>query len=218
MILPAVEGAPATEPAELLEGADGLLLIGGGDLDPAHYGQPVHPRSYGFNPIRDAMELDLARHALDGDIPVLAICRGCQVVNVARGGTLFQHISDEPGYADDLHGRPHDLEFGHHPVDVEPGSRLAEAVGRTRIADCLSAHHQSVDLVGEGLCVTGRSEDGCVEALELEGGERFAVAVQWHPEMTAEADEDQQKLFDALVEAARRYRQLRLRRMSEATV
>jgi putative glutamine amidotransferase len=203
ILLPAITGAPPCPPDELLAGADGLLLIGGGDLDPATYGQEPHPTSYGFNAFRDEMELELARYALANDIPVLAICRGCQVVNVARGGTLYQHVSEDPGYDDDEHGRPHEMFLGVHPVEIEAGSHLAGAIGGLHAARCTSAHHQSVDAVGSGLRVTGRSEDGCVEAIEPISPHPFALAVQWHPEMTADHDPEQQALFDALVAAAR---------------
>lgn len=203
VMLPATATAPPAEPVELLAHVDGLLLIGGGDLDPALYGQPVHERSYGFNPRRDEMELALARHALDEDLPMLAICRGCQVVNVACGGTLHQHLPDVPGFHVDAHGRPHDLVFAEHSVTVEAGSRLEEALaGERYVPRCTSAHHQAVDAVGTGLRVSARSGDGCVEALEPIEPHRFALAVQWHPEMTAESDPQQQALFDALVAAA----------------
>jgi gamma-glutamyl-gamma-aminobutyrate hydrolase PuuD len=203
VLIPAITGAPACPPEELLAHVDGLLLIGGGDLDPATYGQDPHPHSYGFNAFRDAMELDLARYALANDLPVLGICRGCQVMNVAVGGTLHQHLAEDPGYDDDTHGRPHDMFLGVHPVEIESGSQLAGAVGGLQAARCTSAHHQSVDVLGAGLRVTARSDDGCIEAIEPVAPHRFALAVQWHPEMTAEQDPEQQALFDALVAAAR---------------
>jgi putative glutamine amidotransferase len=203
VMLPATASAPPCEPAELLGNLDGLLLIGGGDLDPALYGQVAHEKSYGFNLCRDEMELALASYALAEDLPMLAICRGCQVVNVACGGTLHQHLPDVPTYHVDAHGRPHDLVFAEHSVTVADGSRLEEALGGQRhIARCTSAHHQAVDAVGSGLRVSGRSEDGCIEALEPVGPHLFALAVQWHPEMTAAVDPLQQALFDALVAAA----------------
>ena len=121
-MLPATATAPVVEPEELLANVDGLLLIGGGDLDPALYGQFAHEKSYGFNPPRDAMELGLAAYALAEDIPMLAICRGCQVVNVACGGTLHQHMPEVPGFHVDAHGRPHNVVFAEHSVTVEPGT------------------------------------------------------------------------------------------------
>jgi putative glutamine amidotransferase len=202
LVIPATPGAPLTDADELLEPADGLLLIGGGDIDPARYGQSEHVRSYGFNRIRDELELRLASHAIEHQVPLFAICRGCQVVNVATGGTLHQHLSDLPGISADTHGRPHDLILAEHPVVVEPASLLEAAVGGLRVERCTSAHHQSVDKVGDGLRVTGRAEDGCIEALELDEAGQFFLAVQWHPEMTAGVDEQQQGLFDAFVLAA----------------
>jgi putative glutamine amidotransferase len=206
VLFPAIDGTEPTPPEELMEGIDGLCLIGGGDLDPSAYGQDTHPEGYGINSARDDLELSLARWALDNDIPMLAICRGCQVVNVAAGGTLHQHLGDVAGMDEDAHGRPSQLVIGMHAVAAEPGSAVAEAVGGLVADRCTSAHHQSVDRVGEGLRVTATSPDGCVEALEPVGRHRFSVAVQWHPEITAGEDPQQQGLFDALVAAAAKRR------------
>jgi putative glutamine amidotransferase len=202
VLFPAVAGSPEVPPAELLATAHGLCLIGGGDLDPATYGQAPHDRSYGFNPDRDRVELTLARHAVAEGLPLLAICRGCQVVNVALGGTLHQHLADLPGIKGDDHGRPHDLRMSEHAVVAEPDSALAAATGARVLDRCTSAHHQAVHRLGEGLRVTGRAPDGCIEAIELVDGRAFALAVQWHPEITAADDPQQQALFDALVAAA----------------
>ncbi|MGH9170988.1 MAG: gamma-glutamyl-gamma-aminobutyrate hydrolase family protein [Acidimicrobiales bacterium] len=198
----ATEGSEPTPPEELLEGVDGLCLIGGGDLAPSTYGQETHAEAYGFSTARDALELSLARYALANDVPMLAICRGCQVVNVARGGTLHQHLGDVEGMDEESHGRPRQLVIGMHPVTASAGSAVAEAVGGLVADRCTSAHHQSVDRVGAGLRVTATSPDGCVEALEPVDTHSFAVAVQWHPEITAGSDAQQQGLFDALVAAA----------------
>jgi putative glutamine amidotransferase len=202
LVLPAIEGAPETPAAELLEPADGLLLIGGGEIDPARYGQRQHTMSYGFNQMRDRIELALAQHALAGDMPLLAICRGIQVVNVAAGGTLYQHLADLPGIDPETHGRPHDLVLAEHPVAVEPSSTLERIVGPGTLDHCTSAHHQSIDLLGAGLKVTAYAVDGCVEAIEATDRPGFCLGVQWHPELTAETDSLQQALFDALVAAA----------------
>lgn len=202
LVIPAVEGAPDTPPAEVLAPADGLLLIGGGDIDPVRYGQPRHTRSYGFNAVRDRIELGLAAHALANDVPMLAICRGIQVMNVAAGGTLHQHLPDILGDEADVHGRPHDLVLAEHSVNIKPGSTLERVVGTDFLEELTSAHHQSIDALGEGFEVTARSEDGCVEAIEPVEPHTFCLGVQWHPEMTAETDPLQQALFDALVEAA----------------
>jgi putative glutamine amidotransferase len=206
VVYPATEGTPQTDPAELLEGVDGLCLIGGGDLDPTIYGQEAHDKSYGFISARDRLELALAGYALDNDIPLLAICRGCQVVNVARGGTLHQHLGDIEGMDELSHGIPQKLHVGMHPVEAEPGSGVAAALGSTFAESCASAHHQSVDRLGDGLRVTATSPDGCVEAIEPVSPHGYAVAVQWHPELTAAGDPQQQGLFDALVEAAAKRR------------
>jgi putative glutamine amidotransferase len=204
LIVPSVEGAPDTPPDELLEPADGLLLIGGGDIDPARYGQVRHTRSYGFNAVRDRIELDLAARALARHIPLLAICRGIQVMNVAAGGTLHQHLGDVPGIDPETHGRPHELVLAEHSVSIKQGSTLERVVGTDFLDELTSAHHQSVDVLGEGLQVTARSEDGCIEAIEPVDQETFCLGVQWHPEMSAEFDGLQQALFDSLVVAAGR--------------
>jgi putative glutamine amidotransferase len=186
-------------PDRLLARVDGLLLLGGGDLEPGTYGQERHERAYGISAVRDAFELALARAAVARGVPTLAICRGHQILNVALGGTLDQHITDRlPG-----HGRP-GLERGAelHDLDVEPGSRLGRALGVTR-ARCSSHHHQAVDRLGRGLHATAWAEDGVVEGIELES-DVWVVGAQWHPEDTAGDDPVQQRLFDTFVaESAR---------------
>jgi putative glutamine amidotransferase len=145
--------------------------------------------------VRDAFELALARAALDAALPVLAVCRGMQVLNVALGGTLHQHL-DDPRH---LH-RGADRAWATHAVRLEEGSAVAEAMGRTSV-DSATSHHQAVDALGAGLRPVGWADDGVVEAAEMDRG--WAVAVQWHPERTADGDPAQQGLFDALVERAR---------------
>lgn len=179
--------------AERLTRFDGLVLIGGGDLDPARYGQEPHAEVYGTSADSDAFELALARAAIATGTPTLAICRGHQVLNVALGGTLVQHVPDVEGTIEHRRGVLHE-------VSVESGSRVAKAL-RTHRPMCLSWHHQAVDRVGEGLVVTARADDGIVEALEHEG-DAWIVAVQWHPEDTAATDPVQQRLFDAFVAEA----------------
>lgn len=189
-----------TDARKLLARLSGLVLLGGNDLDAATYGQAPHPSVYGVSADRDAFDLALCRAALDLDVPLLAICRGAQVLNVVLGGTLHQHISDDhPG-----HGRP-GVEHGHevHEIELTPGSAVATAAGATRVLGSCH-HHQAMDRLGDGLVVTGRSPDGVVEAMELPGA-GWLVAVQWHPEDTAARDPVQQRLFDAFVaECARR--------------
>jgi putative glutamine amidotransferase len=180
---------------ELLEGFDGLLLAGGGDIDPNRYGADPHPDQYGVDPDRDATELDLLLAAREAGLPILAICRGIQLVNVATGGTLHQHLPDDTGRM--THGDPMGGLSASHGVTVTEGSALAEAVGATRIERCTSHHHQGVERVGGGLRAVGWSDDGLVEALEPAGEGPWMVAVQWHPEVTAEHDPVQQAIFDA---------------------
>jgi putative glutamine amidotransferase len=169
---------------------DGVCLPGGPDVDPAAYGaDEVHPAVTGVDADHDALDIALARVAVDLGLPVLAICRGHQVLNVALGGTLVQHLGD---HAAGTH------RFVHHEVRLEPGCRAAIAM-RTERPIGHSVHHQAIERLGTGLLVTGLAEDGTIEAVELPGG--WVVGVQWHPEDTAEHDGDQQRLFDAFVAA-----------------
>ena len=180
---------------ETLDALDGLIFSGGSDLDPALYGQEAHSETNGIVPERDRAELALLTAALARDLPVLAICRGSQVLNVALGGDLIQHLPDQVGH--DGH-KESAGSFSDHDVAIEPGTRLAGLLGdRTAVK---SHHHQGHARLGEGLRAVAHDEDGGVEALELEG-KRFTVGVLWHPEAGEDA-----RLFDALVEEARRYR------------
>lgn len=182
--------------AALLERFDGLLLVGGGDVDPRHYGQDPLPESYGINRDADLFEIALLRAAIPREMPVLAICRGVQVLNVALGGTLDQHITGRKGLVG--HGVP-GVASEMHQVRLEPGTWTAKAMG-AESAQVSSAHHQALDRLAEGLVVTGRAPDGIVEAIEHPGG-GWVVGVQWHPERTPD-DPAHQGLFDALVEQA----------------
>jgi putative glutamine amidotransferase len=185
-----------------VERIDAIVLTGGPDVAPKRYDAPAHGKGYGTDDLVDEFELTIARAALDAHVPLLAICRGIQVLNVAYGGSLHQHIPDLPGV--EPHGRPGQAggEWV-HTVALEPSSRLAEIMG-TDAPVCSCHHHQSVDRVGDGLRVVGRAADGIVEAVEpVDAGGDFVVAVQWHPEDTAPHDAAQQHLFDALVDAAR---------------
>jgi putative glutamine amidotransferase len=188
------------EPEELLEPFDGMLLIGGGDVDPARYGGRGNDHVYGVEPDRDVFEIALLEAAERIGMPTLCICRGVQVMNVARGGTLHGHLPDVAGLQ--VHGVPLDQTQTIHDVLVEADSRLSTVTGRERLAS-LSHHHQGIDRLGEGLVVTGRTEDGLIEAVEPTGSdERFLLGVQWHPEETAADDPAQQALFDGLVAAS----------------
>jgi putative glutamine amidotransferase len=175
---------------------DGVLLIGGADIDPSYYGEEPHPEVYGVNADTDAFEMSLARAAIETAKPILAICRGIQVLNVALGGSLDQHITEREGLIG--HGVPR-VAPEMHTVRLEPGSRVAKAMGVDE-ASGSSSHHQALARLGRGLVPVGRTADGLVEAVEHEQG--WVVGVEWHPERTAAEDPAQQGLFDALVEQA----------------
>jgi len=186
-----------TPPEELVGGFDALLLVGGGDAEPSRYGQAPHGDIYGVESDRDAFEIDLLQAADRGNVPTLAICRGMQVMNVAFGGTLIQHLPAHEGYG--AHGAPSGEDRISHDVKVEQGSRLAGAV-QAEVMSCSSHHHQGVDRLGNGITATAWSDDGLVEGIERDGG--WMVGVQWHPEDTAHRDRAQQALFDALVQGS----------------
>lgn len=194
VLLPADE-ALEHDPDEILDLLDGLVLAGGADVDPSAYGQEPHPKTGHTVPERDDFELALITRALERDLPLLAICRGMQVMNVARGGTLLQHLPESHGHED--HRRsPGSFDDADHDVRLAEGSLAAAAVGET-VHGTKSHHHQGIDALGEGLTVTGWSVlDDLPEAVE-DPDRRFALGVQWHPE----ADEHT-RLFEALVREA----------------
>jgi putative glutamine amidotransferase len=171
---------------------DGLVLAGGPDVDPARYHQAAHERTAPLRPERDGVELRLAAAALEIGLPVLGVCRGMQVLNIALGGTLRQHLPDVVGSSDHL---PTPGVFGRIEVKLAPDSRVAEAIGHQVTVSC--HHHQALDRLGRGLTPVGWAPDGTVEAVELPG-DAFAVGVQWHPE----EDTTDARLFEALVVAA----------------
>jgi putative glutamine amidotransferase len=186
----------ATAAHAVLEHFDGLLLLGGGDLDPASYGQTAHEKVYGVSPLRDEFEIALARAAVERSMPVLAICRGNQLLNVAFGGTLVQHLAVSG------HGRPGEPDPAElHPITATPGSRLALAMGAEQ-AIVSSHHHQAVDELGDGVVAVAWADDGTIEGIELDR-DGWAVGAQWHPEDTAADDPTQQALFDELVARSR---------------
>lgn len=170
----------AHDPDEALDLLDGLILAGGADIDPSSYGAQRHPRTTGTVPERDRFEIALARRALERDLPLLGICRGMQLMNVAAGGTLDQHLPDSQGHED--HRRTlGSFDGSDHDVRLEPGS-LAARAAREQVHATKSHHHQGVDALGGGLKVTGWSVlDDLPEAIEAPG-RRFALGVQWHPE------------------------------------
>ena len=190
---------PATDMPAVAARLDGLILTGGGDLAPSSYGASDHQTMYMIDADRDAGELALTRHVVHHKLPCLCICRGIQILNVALGGDLIPHLPDRVG--DQLAHRVPPRRPAFHDVRIEPGSRLAGAVGG-ECAFIASWHHQAVDRVAPGLRVVARAADGVVEGLEMDD-HPWLVAVQWHPEITAAHDPGQQALFDALVTAAR---------------
>ena len=190
------------DPEQALDLCDGLMLAGGADIDPAAYGAPRHPDTDETFPDRDAFEVAMARGALQRDLPLLGICRGMQLLNVARGGTLRQHLPEEFGHHE--HRRtPGTFDGADHHVRLAPGSLAARCAGETHHAT-KSHHHQGVWRVGEGLEVSGWAQlDDLPEAIEAPD-RRFALGVQWHPE----ADESS-RLIAALVDEAAAYRRER---------
>jgi len=180
---------------ETLDSFDGLVFSGGSDLDPELYGQEAHEETTGVVRARDEAELALLSGALERDMPVLAICRGSQVMNVARGGDLVQHLPEVVGHEAHKHDPPG--VFADHDVDLVNGTRVQRLLGDR--APVKSHHHQGFGRLGEGLREAARAEDGTVEALE-DPSRRFAIGVLWHPE----AGEDF-ALFQGLVDEARRY-------------
>jgi putative glutamine amidotransferase len=191
-------------PRALLSQLDGLLLTGGGDVDPVFYGDERHPTVHDAEPGRDEFEIDLARRAMDQDLPLLAICRGAQVLNVAAGGNLVQDIPSAVGGAV-THTVAHPKDAPAHDVHVAPGSTLERALGDAVAADGMcrvnSRHHQSVLRLGKGLVTAATAPDGIIEAIESLGA-RFCVGVQWHPENFRKTGQFG-PLFDTFVTAAR---------------
>jgi putative glutamine amidotransferase len=187
----------ARAPEALLDRIDGLMVIGGADLDPASYGQERSQHTEKTYRERDEFELALTRAALERGLPFLGICRGMQLLNVALGGTLNQHLVGDDGVP--LHRRiVGTFEGTEHEIDLEPGSVAERALGGpVHVARC--HHHQAVDRLGEGLVVTGRARDGVIEAIELPDG--WTLGVQWHPEAG-----DKRELFEAFARAAAGWR------------
>ena len=182
----AAPGPEGVDWATRLQGIDGVLLCGGADIDPARYGQTdVHPEVYDVDALQDEADLTLATYCLESGIPTLAVCRGLHVVNVARGGSLVQHMDDHHRHV------VHDVVIESGPVGIEPGPITASCY-----------HHQCIDRLGSGLEVVGRADDSTVEAVTIDSA-GWAFGVQWHPEDTAREDPRQLGVFRALVDASR---------------
>lgn len=199
MIVPTSERA-----SDVIDRVDGVLLSGGGDIEPARYGDPSsHPRTYGVSGERDAFEIALLMAAIERNLPVLCICRGIQVMNVALGGTLLQHIPDDVpgdiGHRQQERGLQRD-DVGHR-VRLAVGPHLLRSVVVRDEIDVNSFHHQAVATVGTPLEIVASSLDGVIEAL-WHPGVRFGLGVQWHPEMLAAGHADHAALFTAFVAAA----------------
>ena len=198
------ETVAGTDPEEILREVDALVLSGGVDVDPRHFGEGVvSAANVEIDPRRDEVELPLIRAALARDVPVLGICRGIQMINVAAGGTLHQDLGliglDPAGHQQRQAGRKVDEVA--HPVRIERTSQLATALGSDRV-EVNSFHHQAINRPAPGFVVTARSPDGVIEGLE-HPGRTFAVGVQWHPERMVGAHAEQRRLFQALVDAAK---------------
>jgi putative glutamine amidotransferase len=188
----------AAEAAEVVASLDGVIITGGGDIDPGRYGADRHEKTDPANLMRDAWEDAILTAAIEQEVPFLGICRGLQVLNVNRGGTLLQHLPDVVG--DDRYNKGGG-EFAVNTAEVE-GGRLAELLDGDAELDVKSYHHQAVDALGDGLTVSAHAEDGTVYAIELPD-HPFGVAVQWHPEEDAAEDA---RLFAGLVDAAIEHR------------
>ena len=190
LVPPVEDGAEET-----LDRLDGIVFSGGSDLDPELYGAEAHPATLGVRPERDRAEVALLQAALERDMPILAVCRGSQVLNVALGGDLEQHVPERLGH--DGHKAVAGT-FSEHDVEIAPGTRLHEIVGGETVVK--SHHHQGYGRLGAGLREAAHAEDGTIEAIE-DPGRRFALGVLWHPE-----EGEDMRLFEELVEQAAAYR------------
>ena len=193
VLLPVISPTLATR---MLTGLHGLIMSGGGDVDPHLYGQEAVPEVHGVDQARDAFDLVMAKQAVATGLPSLFVCRGAQVLNVSRGGTLVQHL---PQQEDRPNIDPSSWHMGTHTTKVEPDSLLGQVVGTTEIS-VNSLHHQGVDRPGEGIRIVAVDDAGVVEAIEIEGN-RMVIGVQWHPEML-QGDAASDALFTWLVQQA----------------
>jgi gamma-glutamyl-gamma-aminobutyrate hydrolase PuuD len=189
LILPPV---PSDSVSSLIAKIDALVVAGGRDVDPSLYNQAPHEQTDAPDHRRDRFEILMTRAAIDADLPFLAICRGMHILNVARGGTLIQHLPDRLG--SESH-KPDPVKMTIHDVQISAASKLGGVLGAT--AQVPAAHHQAIDRIGSGLLTVAWTPDQVVEAVELQG-HRFGIGVQWHPE-----ESDDARLFEALVAAAK---------------
>jgi len=206
---------PPDAVADLCAGIHAVVLTGGGDLDPSWYHATPAPETLHIDKERDEFELALVDHAMSVGLPIFGICRGMQVLNVAFGGTLEQHLAE--GAPVDHH--PYSVPDARpvHTVDLDGSSRLAQIVGELRV-HVNSTHHQAVSVVGSGLVVSGRASDGCIEAVELPGSESLVLGVQWHPESLAVDEPTRRRLFEELIVAASQFKGRRTgRRVPESS-
>jgi len=200
VLLPPYLDPPARD--ALWSRLDGLVLSGGGDVDPARFGEARRPEVDGVSEARDALEMELANRAVDGAVPLLAICRGIQVLNVARGGSLVQHIPAEVPEAC-AHAQSAPRHEPTHAVAVRVEGTLLGRVLALPELRVNSFHHQAIRRLGAGLRETAWAPDGVIEGVDMPGAPGFVVGVQWHPEDLADRDPAARRLFEALVEAAR---------------
>jgi putative glutamine amidotransferase len=197
------------DPGEVLDLLDGLVLAGGADIDPSSYGEVAHPETLDTVPERDRFEIALVRAAIERDLPVLGICRGMQLINVAYGGTLLQHLPERFGHHEHLRV-PGTFDGADHDVELTAGSLAARAAGETHHAT-KSHHHQGVDRLGAGLLISGNSSmDGLPEAIEM-ADRHFVLGVQWHPEADPSSH-----VVGALVADAERHMRERIGQASAA--
>ena len=187
--------------ASVLDGASGLLIPGGGDIDPELYGRKRHPRTHNVSQRRDRFELTLLTEAMDRDMPILAICHGMQLLNVHQGGTLDQHLLDDAKKLDHYRDRP--MAEPAHSVALKEGSLVAEVMGGPSV-QVNTHHHQGLDDVADSLEPVGWSEDGVLEAV-VEKNHSWVVGVQWHPEAMAPVARDELAIFESFVDAACKY-------------
>lgn len=188
---------------QLVDGLHGLLLTGGGDVDPALFGETPHHTLYDVAPSRDTLETSALNLALRRRLPVLAVCRGIQVLNVALGGSLHQDVGSDPG-TQIPHSQTEPRDQPTHKVKVAPRSRLAETLGTDEL-EVNSMHHQAIKRLGRGLTAVAWAPDQVIEGAELDDPTRFVLGVQWHPEELVGHSEPARRLFAALVAAARRF-------------